>query len=282
MALLEGLKAIETEDQAVEFMRSNFVSALPAEAAADPNVTKYKSSADFYNAHRGLTERIGKSVVVPDKDSPAEVRAEFNKRMGIPDKPEGYTLTELKDLHGNIKITPESKKNFLDFAHSINLTSAQTDAINKWYLGGVDKFYKDSDTAWATARTAAEAKFKSEWGADYDRRIGLVNALAKKRGILEIFGEKDAQGNFKILNPKMIEFLDKEASKYGEDEFKDTGAAPILEGDKAVLEKFLEACRTTGTPENTALMDANHKDHSAIVARRTDAFNKLGTAEETA
>ena len=256
------------------------------ELKENESLQKFNSVDDLAKSYLEIESYKGKfasrGVLIPDdKSSPEEV-ATYRKRMGIPEKAEEYKLSQLQNLHPNIKITPEGTKPFLDFAHKAGFSNAQVDLINQWYLSQVDSYYKAQDLqAQNQAKVDAEnlvklqTDLKTKWGVDYDKKIALAKKLVQLRG-----GENLGKALGSALeNPAVLEFLANEGAKYTEDDFTNIGVS-TLTGEKAELKKFIDATNTNGTEENKILMDNAHPKHNEYLERRTKAYEVVYGGEQ--
>ena len=210
-------------------------STLPAEIVSDPSITKYKSIPDLLVGHQNLSKMISaKGVIMPKEDASPEEFDKFFNTLGRPEKADGYKLSELKDLHPGIKVTPESKKAFLDFAHKSGLTNKQVDTLNQWYLGSVDGMLKAQDKAWNDKVSALETNLKNKWGADYEKNRQIAQSLVEKVGgkdVISGFGEA-------INNPMVLEFLANVGKHFAEDDFKALGINDAMKGSPDALAKI--------------------------------------------
>jgi hypothetical protein len=189
--------------------QGSWIDTLPAESQTmiaeedrkDPAVTKYKTIPDLVKGYRSAQELLGrKGIIVPtEKSTPEEVNA-FQMALGRPEKPEGYKLTQVKDLHASVQVTPESAKPFLDFAHKVGMPQGMADQLNGWYLQRVSAQMADREKAVGEANKSAEAGLRHEWGADYDKNIGYAKRFVEKHGgkdAIDAFG--DLGSNIAVL-----------------------------------------------------------------------------------
>jgi hypothetical protein len=224
------------EPTVIDTLPEEIRTALPAEMLTDANITKYKTLPDLLNGHVNLSKMISaKGVIVPKDDDASEVWDKFYNTLGRPEKADGYKLSELKDLHPNIKPSDMSKKAFLDFAHKNGMTAKQVDETNKWYLTQVDQMMKAQDKAWNDKVTALETKLKTDWGADYEKKKTLAATLVAKAGGQDVI---DGMGDA-INNPAVLRFLADVGAHFAEDDFKNLGITPkVAQGGNDALAKI--------------------------------------------
>ena len=113
-----------------------FFSGFEQGVKEHPSITRYKSTEELAKGHIELEKKIGlKGVLVPGEGSSDQVKNDFYKATGRPDKPELYANPILDNLHEGVKTTSEQDlKAFKDKAFEIGLSSKQFDSMYDWYL----------------------------------------------------------------------------------------------------------------------------------------------------
>jgi hypothetical protein len=208
------------EPTIIDTLSEEIKAELSPELLTDQNITKYKTIPDLLKGHTELAKMVSaKGVIIPKDGAPAEEWDKFYNALGRPEKADGYKLTEIKGLHPAIKITPESTKVFLDFAHKNGFTNKQSDTLNAWYLNIVSQMLTKQDEDWNARVLAAETALKTKWGTDYDKNLTITKEFVNKKGgqaLIDALAEK-------INDPVVLEFLFNEGVKYAEDEVKRLG-----------------------------------------------------------
>lgn len=186
-----------------------FATALPKESRADQKilsyVSKFRSWDELTKAAVELETKLGGMVAVPNDDASPEVRAEFLKKIGVPDKPDDYTL----GTDERVTADPAQVAEFRKLAHELGLTQKQ--AAEMWKRSNDAAAQVLSSTAEARAEQKKAAlqsmvsTLKAEWGQDFQRNDGIV-----KRGI-EAFGTdgfmKTAKENGYFSNPEFVKLF---------------------------------------------------------------------------
>ena len=193
-------------------------TAIPADKYADnPNISKYKTVGDLVRGHSEAVKLVGaKGVILPgEKAEQAEIDRFYNS-IGRPEKPDGYKLSTLENLHPEVKITPESEAGFKALVHKHGLTAKQADGLYKEYFGMISGSMTKRDESLAASRHEAEKSLRTDWGADYDKNLAGAKRMATK------FGGKDmadylneGPGN----DPRLAKFLGNISKKFSEDGF---------------------------------------------------------------
>lgn len=170
-----------------------WISGLPGDLQGDETFTTHKTVGDFAKHHLEVagkvTELEGKlagAIVKPGNDATDEQRATYRQAMGIPEKPEDYTLTRPE----NIPIDEGMEAWFRTEAHAADLPQE-----------AVEKLYNAWNTKVAEAREAAKTScldtLRGEWQADYDTNLEITKRAAKQFGgdDLMAFFEESGLGN---------------------------------------------------------------------------------------
>src|SRR3990167_1384409 len=190
-------------------------TAIP-EFYKDSPIAKYQTIGEAFKGYGEAQKLIGaKGAIIPgDKAEQAEWDKFFNS-IGRPEKPEGYKLSPVENLHPELKITPEVEAGFKSLAHRHGLTGKQADGLYKEYFGMISGSLTKRDEKMLSGKHAAETALRTEWGADYDSNASKAKRLVEKFGganAREAFGEL---GN----NPIVLKTLANIASKFSEDGF---------------------------------------------------------------
>jgi len=91
---------------------------VPEKFEKEPWAKEVKSVEDLWEKMSGVQKLIGKDkVVLPGENADPEIVAEFRKKMGIPENPEGYefkSIETLKDVERNVDLDHTMKKIFFE------------------------------------------------------------------------------------------------------------------------------------------------------------------------
>ncbi len=149
----------------------DIVSQLPEDMQTLPGAVKFrgKSAADLFNSYTELEKALsrGDRVAIPKEGSKPEDIAAFHRALGVPEKPDGYTLEPVE----GVEFDKKRIENFLPQAHALGLTPAQVNGLIK------------NEIAWQTAQTEAQRKemaaYEAEWIKAYP---GEARAAAVEKG----------------------------------------------------------------------------------------------------
>ena len=131
------------------------------------NFTDPAALAEFSFKSR---QKLSNAVNIPGKDATPEDVAEFNKKLGVPEKPEGYNYALPEDL-----VTPEVKdehqvsvNGFLSAVHKAGATPGVVKAALDWFYEDVRQAKANQDATLKNSVSDGEARLRKEWGQDYD------------------------------------------------------------------------------------------------------------------
>lgn len=92
-----------------------------------------KSPEDLWKLTDNAQSLIGKRQA-PAPDAPAEEWTNYMKQLGMPDKPDGYTLSDIEGVPEGMDLAP-FKQQAQELMHKAGLTPRQADALWKEYIG---------------------------------------------------------------------------------------------------------------------------------------------------
>ncbi len=150
------------------------------DARALKTVNRFTDPAALWKAYRELRERFdsGRLVKLPDGSASPEDRAELNRAMGVPDKPEDYfDLIELPD--GDI-LGEADRPIAEDFARAVHGAGATPEVVSAafaWYLDTQEKQQAALDETDEKDRVEGQAAIRAAWGAREQRMIGSLASL---------------------------------------------------------------------------------------------------------
>lgn len=146
-------------------------SGLPADLANNPTVQKYKSAEDQVKGHLELVSKLGSDRVAWPKDANDKAGwAEVNKRLGVPEKAEGYKLPNV-DMPKELGIPAFDKNTFGQMMKDINATPAQAAKLWENYTGSLIKGFNSANETYQKQVEGAKAALQQEWGEAYQTKI---------------------------------------------------------------------------------------------------------------
>lgn len=155
---------------------SDFLSSLPEDLRADPSLSKFKSNGDLGKSYLELQKKMGSAIKVPGADAKPEDWDKIYTTLGRPEKPEGYEFTK-QTLPEGVNADTELEVAAKSWAHKAGLHPRQAQALYDEF----SKFQMDRIAKFNGERTAGVEAIKKEWGADFDKNIGLA-----QRAVIEV------------------------------------------------------------------------------------------------
>jgi hypothetical protein len=229
-----------------------------------PTLSRFKTFPDFVKSHMDLRRKFNKDpdslVEMPGKDSSDEVRAEFHKRRGVPEKAEEYEYKRADTLSDNIDIAAERMTEFSQIAKNHNLTPAQYNGVVNDYLALVDKDIAAQDLvdqeANIEANRKAEAALAKKFGKAKLERVARANAIMRH------YGGSEAVAAMKLENePRMVMFIDAIAEDMSEDRIRGITKTTVPTNE-AINAKMNELRK------HPAYYDNQHPEHREIMEQR--------------
>jgi hypothetical protein len=246
--------------------------SLPDPIKTDPNITKYKNLDEFATGHLNAVKLVGaKGVIVPKPDAPPEEHDKFYNSLGRPEKPEGYKLSPMENLHKSIQITPESQKVYMEQMHKLGLTNSQADNLNKWYMGVLNQALTSQDQAHEAKLKEVGTKLQQEWGKDYQLNVTMANRL------LEKFGGKETAERFlgENADPQLLKVFASVAKVMSEDHVNSLGFSSLASSASEAKQKI----REIESNLKHAYYDADHPDHNNWVGENGEMRRLYKIAE---
>lgn len=194
---------------------------LPEEYRTDTQYNGIKDVKGLFDRTHHLQARLtqsGKGIVpITDKSTPQAIQ-EYRAAMGIPDKPEGYTLNvpaEAKAFY-----PADNDPGFIEaraMAHKLNLTPTQFAGVMAQYAKTIQqgtqlmdadpiKFYNQAlEKAQPVLKQKAEQTLKAKWGDAFEARLNLANQAIEEN--TKSPEEKAALLNIIGNSPEIADFL---------------------------------------------------------------------------
>jgi len=248
-------------------------------------LSRFKKFDDFVTSHMSLRRKFNKDpdtlVELPSETSSDEVKAEFHRRRGVPEKAEEYKYERSKELSDNIEMDDEKIAAFSQIAKKHNFTQAQFNGVVNDYLALVDKDITNFDVIQEEKneqeREKGVAVLKKVLGNALEERTLRAEAVMRKYGDIVV---KDAKGNeFNVLeqlheelpniknSPWIRLLLDNIAEDMSEDRIKGLTAV-TTPTPSDVIKKIAEL------KAHPAFMDRTHPQHAEVVDELSELYKK--------
>ncbi len=146
---------------------------------------RFESPAELARSAFELRQKLSNAVVLPGPNADAADRRQFQRKLGVPARPEGYDLKLPAEMTQVCEADPAAAARLADFKramHAAGATPAAAQAGVDWYAQAVAVAQAEQDRAQADAREEAEATLRRDWGAEYDGNLRLAQRAAATFG----------------------------------------------------------------------------------------------------
>ncbi len=238
-------------------------------------ISQYKNPNELGKGHINLRRTFNKPadrvVVLPDDNSTDEERAEFHKRLGVPDEADHYEFKLNPDIK-NIELDDNRLKAFKDIAKKHNIPKSKFEGIVNDYLAMIDKDAADFELIQANNETKAlEEDNKiadSYFGKAKEERVALADAILRKYNV-EIKNDKGE------VTASAVDMLIERYPRLSHDPYLVMIIDKIRESMSPERIRGLNSLTTTPTnatirakledmKKNPAYFDISHKDYKRL------------------
>lgn len=211
---------------------------------------------------------VGNSIRIPAEDATDEEKHDFYSRLGRPEDPEGYKLSE-RDAPEGFETDEEMLKSFKQVSHSLGLTPQQVEGIDKWHANYVSHVSESIIEQRAEEAQKTMVSLRQEFGALTDKKLQVAKgALAKFGGeSVQNFLNETGLGN----NADMIKMFAKIGEAIGEDQIISGMVSTQTQlTPEAAKEEIMKLNRD---PEfQKQYTDARHPEHNAALNKMKNLF----------
>jgi hypothetical protein len=258
-------------------------TSLPEDIRASSTLEKYNDIPSLAKAHLELEKKLGEpKLPMPTATWTEKEYGDLYGKLGRPDKPEGYTFTEIKDVPAGLQYSPEQDTWFKNQAHKLGLSTAQAAKLRDEFVGFQAERAKGIGEQAVKTQAAQEAeltKLKTEYGPKWDASIDGANRVISEYGGKEVadFLSNSPLGN----DPRMIRMMVKIANVL-QDHSVITGV-PRISGafNASPAAAQAELAKMEADPEaRKALTKASHPRHDELVKRRAELQRAMVPVEK--
>lgn len=183
-----------------------------ADLKNNPTLQKYDSAEAAHKGHLKLQESFGMDKVVwPKDENDTERWAEVNKRLGVPEKADGYGLDAVANPEG---VQLFDKIQFQDVMMSSGAPKNVAQKVWKSYTEMMKTQYSEAQTAFTGKVAASKAALMQKWGEAYESNV--------QRGqlVIDTLAENQDQKDFLTValaqDPRGISFIADIGEKFAE------------------------------------------------------------------
>lgn len=171
---------------------------------------RFTSPKQLAQAHLDLRTKLSSAIIVPGEKATDEERADYRKKLGIPETPEGYKFPEVPADQLTDEVKAE-RAAWAKFFHDNGVSAKQAEALINQHAA-VSKAILDKQKADDEAHAeASEEALRKEWkGDEYDRNRTFANRafqeVANRAGLNvdELRQMEGKDGRFIFDDPRMV------------------------------------------------------------------------------
>ena len=258
----EQVAEVSADAEVAQSVPDDWRSGIPEEIRGHKSLEHIQDVGALAKSYVNAQSMIGADkIAIPGKHATDEDWGEVYRRLGRPDSPEGYELTN--ELPEGAEASDDMLSWFKGAAHDAGLTPQQAQKLLGGYNEMLGTMVQNDNGQAEQMRVDAEMELKREFGAAYDDRMANGNAVLQEFGTEDISEIQLADGRLLGDHPEMIkmmvnigEFIN---SKIGEDSLegiKTSGA--MTPGD---AQERLSELTAQGSP----YWDQRHPEHEFYV-----------------
>jgi len=231
---------------------------IPGEDAGEQDVSAF---------HEKLMSVPG-VVKLPSEGNEVELN-DFYAKMGRPESFDKYEVTRPEDIPDGIEYSEQMENWFKEQAFAQGLNNKQVQGI----MSAWNEMTMQEGQQRLAERDESANYLKNKWGADYERRNGVVQTLLNKFGNDGAYQEliESGLGN----NPRLIEMLSNVGMATLEDSMinsQHVSTEPTPEELNMQINEIMS---------NPAYMDSKHINHKSLVEKVHALQQKLTNYEKT-
>lgn len=234
------------------------------EVKGDQQLRTHKSLADTAKNIHELMKLRGHHVVPipPEGNQDPKLWDEVYKRLGRPDKPEGYTMPKLEGVPEDRRMPKETMTEVMGLMHKAGVSDRQWQTIAEGWNQIVAKGLEAQQQQAALALNP----LRQAWGGQFDANVALIEKFLRSQVPPERFDA--ALGSLKT-QPDVLRLLFDAAKTHVEGE-------PDLSGTpgSVLAAAETEIARLTRGPKDSPYHNRYHPEHEAVI-KRVDELRRI-------
>ena len=241
----------------------DFKSLIPDEYKEDKALANFQDMNQFVKSYLHAQKMVGlDKIPVPNKYATDEDWQEVYKRLGAPEKPDQYKYKFAKDQ----KVDENTLKAFNEVAQRNGLLPKQAENIVKFYNELNQQAVSQESSKMDAARLESETVLKTEYGAEYGKRLDQAKRLATQTLGNDFLNKTILKDGSKLGdNASLIKAFSLLADKLSEDEIVKGEGADYMSAKE--LQRQLDELQQKDSP----YWDKMHPNHK----RNVDEVFKL-------
>ena len=235
----EQLQPVTQEETKVDFR-----SLIPDEYKEDKALANFQDMNQFVKSYLHAQKMVGlDKIPVPNKYATDEDWQEVYKRLGAPETPDQYKYKFAKDQ----KVDEASLKAFNEVAQKNGLLPKQAENIVKFYNELSQQAVSQEASKVDAARLESETVLKTEYGAEYNKRLDQAKRLASQTLGEDFLNKTILKDGSKLGdNVSLIKAFSTLADKLSEDEIVKGEGTDYMSAKE--LQKEIDELQQPGSP----------------------------------
>lgn len=187
--------------------------------ADHPSLAKFNNPADALKSYVTLQEKMGTMMPALRPDSDEATKAEFYKRIGVPDTVDGYKFEPPKELPQGMIHDIEMDKKFADWCHRNKVTPEAAQGIRQEFIKDQSERFGQVKTAMEQQNQEALKSLKVRWGERFNEHVENAKLAIKEYAPPELramLNKMPEMGN----NPHVIEMFARLGAQLAQDSAK--------------------------------------------------------------
>ena len=164
----------------------NFRDHIPEDLREEACLADFKDLGSVFKSYVHAQKQIGQSLTPPGEDATPEDRAAFWQKLGAPADADGYVKAAQE---AGLEIGEDFKRLAEKALASGISTSAMTELIGEY-----NAILTEAGEVNAKSADAAVQSLRGEWGAAFDKNMGLAQQVVKAFGGDGLIGALEASG----------------------------------------------------------------------------------------
>ena len=236
--------ADQLQPVAQEEPKIDFKSLIPDEYKEDKALANFQDMNQFVKSYLHAQKMVGlDKIPVPNKHATDEDWQEVYKRLGAPEKPDQYNYNFAKDQ----KVDEASLKAFNEVAQKNGLLPKQAENIVKFYNELSQQAVSQEASKVDVARLESETVLKTEYGAEYNKRLDQAKRLASQTLGADFLNKTILKDGSKLGdNVSLIKAFSTLADKLSEDEIVKGEGTDYMSAKE--LQKEIDELQQPGSP----------------------------------
>ena len=232
----------------------DFKSLIPDEYKEDKALANFEDMNQFVKSYLHANKMVGlDKIPIPNKYATEDDWKEVYKRLGAPEKADQYKYKFDKDQ----QVDENALKAFNEVAQRNGLLPKQAQSIVKFYNELNQQALSKETSQIDATRLESEAVLKTEFGAEYSKRLDQAKRLAVATLGSEFLNNTILKNGSKLGdNVSLIKAFSSLADKLSEDEIVKGEGTDYMSAKE--LQKQIDELQQTGSPYWNK-MHPNHK-----------------------